>query len=69
MYIYILHTSKLICITIHLWIFPGKENVLTLLQYDMQGGVNRLSYLVGAEICEMLTVVVIAVVFFWGGYI
>ena len=29
------------------------------------GGVNRLSYLVGAEICEMLTVVVIAVC--WGG--
>ena len=55
-----MHTSKLICITIRLWIFPGKEHVLTLLQYDM-GGVNWLSYLVGAEICEMLTVVVIAV--------
>ena len=25
------------------------------------GGVNRLSYMVGAEICEILTVVVIAV--------
>ena len=35
--------------------------------WQLQGGVNRLSYLVGAEICEMLTVVVIAVCL--GGYI
>ena len=40
--------------------------MLTLLQYDI-GGVNRLRYLVGAEICEMLTVVIIAVCI--GGYI
>ena len=33
------------------------------------GGVNWLSYLVGAEICEMLTVVVIAVCLGVGGYI
>ena len=64
---HVLCISKLICITIQVWIFPGKENVLTLLQYD-KGGVNQLSYLVGAEICEMLTVVVIAVCL-WGGYI
>ena len=32
------------------------------MQYE-KGEVNQLSYLVGAEICEMLTVVVIAVCF------
>ena len=37
LYIYILHTSKLICITICLWIFLSTDNVLTLLQYDTRG--------------------------------
>ena len=33
-----MHTSKLICVTIHLWIFLSTDNVLTLLQYDTGGG-------------------------------
>ena len=37
-YTYILHTSKLICITMCLWIFLSTDNVLTLLQYDTGGG-------------------------------
>ena len=44
-----MHTSKLICITIHLWIFLSTDNVLTLLQYDT-GGVNWQSYLVELKI-------------------
>ena len=37
-YIYILHTSKLICITMRLWIFLSTDNVLTLQQSGTGGG-------------------------------
>ena len=38
LYIYILQTSKLICITMHLWIFLSTDNVLTLQQSGTGGG-------------------------------
>ena len=45
MYMYIWHTStcssKLICLTICLWIFLSTDNVLTLLQYDTRGEGGR----------------------------
>ena len=37
LYIYILHTSKPIYITICLWIFLSTDNVLTFAQYDKGG--------------------------------
>ena len=39
-------SSKLICLTIHLWIFLSTDNVLTLLQYEYQGGGRE-----GGSIC------------------
>ena len=45
-YIYILHTSKLICITMHLWIFLSIDNILTLEQSMVPGGsIGRVTWL------------------------
>ena len=47
-YIYILHTSKLICITMRLWIFLSTDNVLTLQQSGMGvggGSIGRVTWL------------------------
>ena len=48
-----LHVAvKLSCLTIGLWIFLSKDNVLLLLQCDTRG-VNWQYYLVKLKICEM----------------
>ena len=49
-----LHVAvKLSCLTIGLWIFLSKDNVLLLLQCATGGGVNWQCYLVKLKICEM----------------
>ena len=47
LYIYILHTSKLICITMRLWIFLSTDNVLTLQQSGTggEGSIGRVTWL------------------------
>ena len=40
-HIYILHTSKLICITMRLWIFLSTDNVLTLQQSGTGGHTSK----------------------------
>ena len=62
-------TSKLICLTIRLWIFLrflSTDNLLTLVQYDTWGGsISSVTWLeLKSEKC--LTVVVMAVCY-WGG--
>ena len=47
LYIYILHTSKLICITMRLWIFLSTDNVLTLQQSGTGGWGGQLFELPG----------------------
>ena len=48
-----LHVAvKLSCLTIGLWIFLSKDNVLLLLQCATRG-VNRQCFLVKRKICEM----------------